>query len=190
MRIISGSFKGKKLLQPIDKLTRPLRDMVKESIFNLLRHSNKISLNIEMSNVLDLFSGSGSFGLECISRGAKAVTFIENYPKALNVLKKNINKLNLETRSRIINENCFQYFSSNKKIYDKYDLIFIDPPYIKENINPILDAIKEKKILKENGIIIIHKKKTDEANITDKLNIIDKRLYGISKIIIGQFKFD
>ena len=88
MRIISGSFKGKKILQPIDKLTRPLRDMVKESIFNLLRHSNKISLNIEMSNVLDLFSGSGSFGLECISRGAKAVTFIENYPKAINILKK------------------------------------------------------------------------------------------------------
>jgi len=189
MRIISGSFKGKKILQPIDKLTRPLRDMVKESIFNLLQHSNKINLNIEKSNVLDLFSGSGSFGLECISRGAIDVTFVENYPKAINILKKNINKLNLEKRSKIINENCFEYFSSNKKTYDKYDLIFIDPPYREKNINLILETIREKKILNDNGLVIIHRHKKDKINITDKLKIIDQRLYGVSKIIIGRLSF-
>jgi 16S rRNA (guanine966-N2)-methyltransferase len=68
MRIISGIYKGKKLIIPDDKFTRPLKDLVKESIFNLITHSNKITVNIEKSNVLDLFSGSGSFGLECISR--------------------------------------------------------------------------------------------------------------------------
>jgi len=63
MRIISGSFKGKKLLQPLDKLTRPLRDLVKESIFNLIQHSNQFNVSIKNSNILDLFAGSGSFGL-------------------------------------------------------------------------------------------------------------------------------
>ena len=75
MRIISGNFKGKKLFLPKDKNTRPLKDIVKESIFNLINHSSKINLNIENSLVLDLFSGTGSFGIECLSRGSKNVIF-------------------------------------------------------------------------------------------------------------------
>ena len=77
MRIISGNFKGKKILEPKDKLTRPLKDLTKESIFNVIKHSNKFNINMEKSNVLDLFSGIGSFGLECLSRGASTVTFFE-----------------------------------------------------------------------------------------------------------------
>ena len=75
MRIISGQFKGKKIQEPKDKLTRPLKDLTKESIFNILNHSNLLNLDLKKSNVLDLFSGVGSFGLECISRGALSVTF-------------------------------------------------------------------------------------------------------------------
>ncbi len=74
MRIISGHFKGKKILQPKDFKTRPLKDLTKESIFNIIVHSNKFSINLEDSNILDLFSGVGSFGLECLSRGSKKVT--------------------------------------------------------------------------------------------------------------------
>lgn len=76
MRIISGKFKNKKLLLPDNKLTRPLRDLVKESIFNILEHSLFSNINIENSNILDLFSGTGSFGLEAISRGARFVRFV------------------------------------------------------------------------------------------------------------------
>ena len=90
MRVISGSLKGKKILIPHDKNTRPLRDMVKESIFNLIKHSKKLDLDINNSNILDLFSGTGSFGLECFSRGCKNVMFVENYSKILDILKKNI----------------------------------------------------------------------------------------------------
>ena len=75
MRIIAGDFKGKKIIFPLDKNTRPLRDMVKEAIFNLIENSNKFDLKLNESYVLDLFSGSGSFGLECLSRGAKEVFF-------------------------------------------------------------------------------------------------------------------
>ena len=88
MRIIGGKLRGKKILPPKDDKTRPLRDLVKESIFNLLNHSSKINFQMENSVILDLFSGSGSFGLECISRGANNVTFVENYHEALIVLKK------------------------------------------------------------------------------------------------------
>ena len=90
MRIISGNFKGKKILQPKDKFTRPLKDLTKESIFNIIKHSNKFNIDIEKSNILDLFSGVGSFGLECLSRGASTVTFVENYKEVLPILKKNI----------------------------------------------------------------------------------------------------
>ena len=88
MRIISGNFKGKKILLPKDKLTRPLKDLTKESIFNILEHSNKLNVRLENSNILDLFSGVGSFGLECLSRGSSSVTFIENYNNASACFKK------------------------------------------------------------------------------------------------------
>ena len=90
MRIISGNSKGKKILEPKDLNTRPLKDLTKESIFNVLIHSNKFNIKLENSNVLDLFSGVGSFGLECLSRGSSNVTFVENYNNVLPVLKKNI----------------------------------------------------------------------------------------------------
>ena len=95
MRIISGKFKGKKILEPKDSKTRPLKDLTKESIFNIIKHSNKFSIDLDKSEILDLFSGTGSFGIECLSRGAKFVTFVENYTKILPVLKQNLQNLKL-----------------------------------------------------------------------------------------------
>ena len=89
MRIISGSFKGKKILEPKDKNTRPLKDLVKESIFNIITHSNKFETNIVNANILDLFSGTGSFGIEGLSREANHVTFVENYTGILDILDWN-----------------------------------------------------------------------------------------------------
>ena len=88
MRIISGLFKGKKILEPKDNKTRPLKDLTKESIFNIIRHSNKFEISLTNSYILDLFSGVGSFGIECLSRGVKKVIFIENYIGVTPLLKK------------------------------------------------------------------------------------------------------
>ena len=93
MRIIAGEYRGKNLFLPKDKNTRPLRDSVKENIFNLITHSKKIKIKLSESCVLDLFAGTGSFGIECLSRGAKEVTFFENYPEAIEILKRNLNTL-------------------------------------------------------------------------------------------------
>jgi len=185
MRIISGNLKGKKILLPIDKKTRPLRDLVKESIFNLIEHSNKFNCRISNSNILDLFSGSGSFGLECASRNAKKITFVEKHNKALEVLKQNILSLGIEKKSCILETDCFNFFDSSKIFTEKFDLIFIDPPYKEEKINIIVDNIKNKEILKKDGILIIHRHRKDNNTISNKLNILDERNYGISKIIIG-----
>ncbi len=185
MRIIGGNFKGKKILIPKDKKTRPLRDLVKESIFNLILHSKKFNCSIDNSNVLDLFSGTGSFGLECISRDSNMVTFFENYSEALYVLKKNIKSLNVDNKCKIIEEDCFEFFKAKKSFKEKFDIIFIDPPYKEMRINFLIYSILEKKILKNNGILIIHRHKKDNVAISHKLKILDQRTYGISKIIIG-----
>ena len=91
MRIISGTFKGKKILEPKDFKTRPLKDLTKESIFNIIRHSKKLNVNLEESYVLDLFSGVGSFGLECLSRGAKKLFFLK-ITKMRGYFKKKFDK--------------------------------------------------------------------------------------------------
>ena len=182
MRIISGIYKGKKLIIPDDKFTRPLKDLVKESIFNLITHSNKITVNIEKSNVLDLFSGSGSCGLECISRGSSKVVFFENQRSILKVLKQNINSIDKENISTIYEFDVINFFASQDKFYNKFNIIFLDPPYKEKRINEIIENILRKKILRKDGIIIIHRHKNDKINITNKLNIIDLRTYGISRI--------
>jgi len=184
MRIIGGNFRGKKIILPEDKRTRPLRDIVKESIFNLIEHSNKFNFKIRDSLVLDLFAGSGSFGLECISRGAKKVIFLENYTKILNILKKNIYSINATKKSYIVEKNCFDFLLKNNQFQNEFNLIFLDPPYREERINYLVDKIKENKILKKDGIMIIHRHKKDNLMISKKINILDERVYGISKITI------
>ena len=185
MRIISGKYKGKKIFLPQDNYTRPLKDIVKESIFNVIEHSNKISFSIKNSTVLDLFSGSGSFGLEAISRGAKNVIFVEKYSKVIPILKKNINHLKCDEQCELSNIDCFEFFNQKKKSQSSFDMIFLDPPYKEKKINSLIEQIIIKKILKKNGILIIHRHKKDDVILTEKLKIIDLRIYGISKIIFA-----
>ena len=123
MRIISGIFKGKKILEPLDKNTRPLKDLTKESIFNIIKHSNKFNVELSGATILDLFSGVGSFGIECLSRGAKKVIFVENYINVLKILKKNINNLKSINNYEIIEQNIYE---NNLEFYIKntFDIIF------------------------------------------------------------------
>ena len=184
MRIISGDYKGKKILLPKDKLTRPLKDLTKESIFNIIKHSKLLEVNLENSNILDLFSGVGSFGLECLSRGAAGVTFLESYKEVLTILKKNIDNLKQQGSSSIIEKDIFAE-NTLKKINNKFDIIFMDPPYKEKKLVNLLDTIIKLKLLKDNGIIIIHRHKKEEDIFPNEFNIIIKKNYGISKIIFG-----
>ena len=185
MRIISGYLKGRKIIQPKDRLTRPLKDLTKESIFNIIKHSNLINFDLKKSQILDLFSGVGSFGLECVSRGAKNVTFCENYPESIKVLKKNILNFECQNKTKIIIENIFNIKNLTQFYNKKFEIIFLDPPYKEKKLNNLLDDILFLKLLKKDGIIIIHRHKKEEENYPEKFNILKIKIYGISKIIFG-----
>tara|TARA_B100000795_G_scaffold48260_1_gene31693 strand:+ start:661 stop:1224 length:564 start_codon:yes stop_codon:yes gene_type:complete len=186
MRIISGKNRGKKILPPKDLKTRPLKDLTKESIFNIIIHSNKFNVVLENSNILDLFSGVGSFGLECLSRGSAKTTFVENYKEAITILKKNITSLNYEKESLVIEKDILKNLDF-KNIKEKFNIIFADPPYKEENLNLILLKILNSEILDDQGIVIIHRQKNDKDNYPDEFKIIEEKTYGISRIIFGIF---
>ena len=186
MRIISGSNKGKKLIMPNDKTTRPLKDIAKESIFNVLTHANYINFHIKNSEVLDLFSGIGSFGLECISRGSKFVFFLENYPPVLKILKNNISNLKYENKSKVIDVDAFKIENNLFKKNQKFQIIFCDPPYKEKKIELLIKKIIEMDILEKNGIIIIHRKKGDLDKFPKEFKIIDKKNYGLSTFVFGR----
>ena len=186
MRIISGNYKGKKILLPKNKLTRPLKDLTKESIFNIIKHSRLLNINLENSNILDLFSGVGSFGLECLSRGAANVTFLESYNEVISILKKNIDNLEQQTSSNIIEKDIFTE-NTLKRLNKKFDIIFMDPPYKEKKIKTLLNTIINLKLLKDNGVIIIHRHKKEEDSLPNEFNILIKKNYGISKIIFGNY---
>ena len=181
MRIISGSFKGKKIFEPKNSLTRPLKDLTKESIFNIIAHSNKLKINLSNAVVLDLFSGVGSFGIECLSRGVKEVTFIENYKEVLPILKKNLQNLDLNNY-KIIEKDIYNP-DTLKKLENKFDIIFLDPPYKDKNLSIIFKNILNEKILNKNGLIILHRHKKEKDDFPSNFKIIEEKNYGISKII-------
>ena len=181
MRIIAGSFKGKKLIKPENLKTRPLKDIVKESIFNIISHSNKFEINLFNSNVLDLFSGVGSFGIECLSRGVKEVIFIENYEKVLNILKKNLGNLKSISNYKILVKDIYKQ-NTISLLSTKFDLIFLDPPFKDRNLQFIFNNIIKYELLKKNGIVILHRHKNEKNQNFEGLNIIDRKIYGLSEI--------
>ena len=186
MRIISGKSKGKKILDPNNLNTRPLKDLTKESIFNIIIHSNKFNVKLENSNVLDLFSGVGSFGLECLSRGSNNITFVENYKYVLPILKKNIFNLDYQDNVSVIENDILNQL--NFEFFDKkFDIIFMDPPYKEQNLSKIIADIMDAQILKDDGIIIIHRHKKEKDTLPDKFRILEEKIYGISRVLFGNF---
>ncbi|HIF61733.1 MAG TPA: 16S rRNA (guanine(966)-N(2))-methyltransferase RsmD [Candidatus Pelagibacter sp.] len=189
MRIISGNLKGSTLYLPESKKTRPLKDMARESIFNLLTHSKKITFELKDSNILDLYAGTGSFGLECLSRGSKKVCFVEKSKDVLKILEKNIEKLKLKEKTKVFNNDVF-ILIKKKNIFDlKFNLIFCDPPFINKDTENIIDIIFNNNILENEGIIILHRNKNSKDKYPKYFKIIDERIYGVSKIIFGKILF-
>jgi|TARA_B100001094_G_C18048277_1_gene728641 16S rRNA (guanine966-N2)-methyltransferase len=185
MRIISGKLKGRSINFLKNSITRPLKDSVKENIFNILKHSNLIDVVIENSNILDLYSGIGSFGLESISRGAKNVTFVEQNKSAANILEKNIIHLDVSGHTTIINSKVENFLKNNEN--GKFNIFFLDPPFSDKKFTQNLNLIKKSKIYKVKHIIIIHRERKSKDNFHNFLKMIATKQYGRSKIIFGVF---
>ena len=187
MRIIAGKLKGITLHPPQNKITRPLKDRARESIFNLLTHSNKMSFQFEKSNILDLYAGTGSFGLECLSRQAGSVCFVEKANDAKKILEKNIEKLKVKKNAYIFLDDVFDLIKRNSIFKSKFDLIFCDPPFKDSNIEKLIQLICNNNVLQKDGILILHRNINTNEKLPNYFKIIDERLYGISKITFGKF---
>ena len=187
MRIIRGKFKNKALFFPQNTKTRPLKDNVRESIFNILEHSKKININIKNSKILDLYSGSGSFGLESFSRYETEVHFVEKDMDALNSLKKNIKNLDIENKVFLYETDVIN-FIENLNNDKKFEIIFFDPPYSDNSFLIALEKIKEKNLINNNYVIIIHRDKKERKILNNKnINILENRTYGRSQIFFVKF---
>lgn len=181
MRIISGKARGTKLYTLEGLTTRPTLDRVKESIFNIIQQ------DIAQSTVLDLFAGSGAIGLEMVSRGAKKAVLCDSSKQAIDIIKKNIQKTHFEERVELYNLDFLQCL--NKVKNEKFDLIYIDPPYDTDFIKKALKEIQKLNIINEETKIIVET--DDEERILKEIEklefkIIDKRQYGRAIIIFLQ----
>jgi 16S rRNA (guanine966-N2)-methyltransferase len=174
MRIIAGKFRGRKLLPPEGDATRPVTDRVKQSLFDIL------TPNIEGARVYDLFAGTGSMGLESLSRDAAHASFFESDRSALDRLKKNITTLKLESRSQIIPGDLFKWISTSTPT-ERANLIFLDPPYrfLKEHpdkLQNLAQAIAKNHLAAE-GLLIFRHDVQDELELPP-LKTLDRREYG------------
>jgi 16S rRNA (guanine(966)-N(2))-methyltransferase RsmD len=173
LRVISGLKKGYRLKAPKGRDTRPTEDRIKESLFNILRNID------EKSIVLDLFAGSGSIGIEFLSRGAKKVYFIDKSYLSIKVIKENLQHTNLEDKAKVIKNDSIRSIESLGKENIKFNYIFIDPPYEQNLIIISLEKIWNERILDKGGIIIIeHEKELILQDEIHEFKKIDYRNYG------------
>ncbi|SKC87165.1 16S rRNA (guanine(966)-N(2))-methyltransferase RsmD [Maledivibacter halophilus] len=177
MRIISGEAKGVKLKAPKGIKTRPTSDKVKESVFNI------IAPYVENSNILDLFSGTGNLGIEAVSRGAAHAYLVEKNRKQYNIIKENILKTKLNDKIEVIIEDVYIALEKFGKSNHKFDIIFMDPPYLKNYIIPCLGKIAEINLLDADGIIIVeHDIKDIIPEVINNLVRFKEKKYGSTMI--------
>lgn len=170
MRIIAGRAKGHKLVAPKGDTTRPALDRVKESVFAIL-------FDITDESALDLFAGTGSMGLEAISRGAKSCVFVEQNRAALESLAKNIEHCKFKNES-IVLKGTVESALKKDLAGQSFDLIFCDPPYLKDLVNPSLKLIAENLQLHENCRIVVEHHPKEPIVPPQGLTLTDARTYG------------
>jgi 16S rRNA (guanine966-N2)-methyltransferase len=171
MRIIAGEYRGRKLLPPIGDVTRPITDRVKQSLFDILTPL------LPGTKVYDCFAGTGSMGLESLSRGAERATFFEKDPSALKRLRQNIETLGVTEQSTIIAGDLFKWFAS-ADVREPADLIFLDPPYRFVRTSPLPDLMRQmSRHHVPKGIIVFRHDAKDRLDV-NFLDCFDRRDYG------------
>ncbi len=178
MKIISGLYKGREIKGYDIIGTRPTMNRIKESLFAMIQNY------LDEAIVLDLFSGTGNYGIEALSNGSKYVYFNDLNPKCIKVIKDNLDYCNIKSNYEVLNldyNKCLDYLH-NKNI--KFDLIFLDPPYKEDIINSIISKINEYDLLNNKGLIICELTNNNLLNNYKDLSIYKTRKYGDKEIII------
>ncbi|HYC30193.1 MAG TPA: RsmD family RNA methyltransferase, partial [Chitinophagaceae bacterium] len=169
MRIISGIHKGRKFTPPSDIPARPTTDFAKEALFNILQNH----LDFSKVKFLDLFAGTGSLDYELYSRGCRKMVMVDLSPISLKFIQKMAQELGMEQYCRIIKADVFQYLRAER---ETYNLIFAGPPYKLENIDEIPEVIFERKILSDDGLLIMET--SPRHRYEDHPHLVDHRNYG------------
>lgn len=191
MRIISGTAKGRKILSPKNegritekgeiRATRPTLDRVKESMFNILGH------RVYGASVLDMFSGTGSLGLECASRGAKKVVFLERFKETYDILLENIKNLGFSSVSQVYMKDSYEFIKSLASRGEKFDIIFVDPPYLNHMVDKAVQLIAEYDLLQKDGLIVSkYDREEPRYKPEEKYELVDERKYGNTIIAFYQ----
>ena len=184
MRIISGTMRGTKLYTLEGINTRPTLDRVKEALFS------KIHMDLQDANVLDLFSGSGALGLEALSRGAQKAVLCDSSRDAIKIIKQNIEKTKTNEKVLLLNCDYKKALEQLKNQDEKFDIIFLDPPYKTNFAEESVKIIEQTNLLNEDGIIILEsddKEKVIKNLYTEKLEIKDLKKYGRVYLLFLKF---
>jgi len=173
LRIISGSLRGKKLHTVRGMKVRPTADRLRESIFNIL------SSRIHKAVVLDLFAGTGAFGIEAISRGAEYAVFIDNSREALSVIARNIEACAFSNRTKIVKWDIERNLNCIKSFNQAFNLVFIDPPYNQNIINPSLSNLFKSGSLATGACVVLEHSAAEPLPADlGAFEIEDQRKYG------------
>jgi len=179
VRIIAGEFRSRKLKAPPLRIARPTKDRVREAVFSAIAGWT------EKSRVLDLFSGSGAYGLEALSRGAAFCTFVDNDLECTGIIRENVEGLGLEQRSGIKRMDAAEYLDSLKDGHEKFDIVFLDPPYGEGTSKNILIMIERYDILGDSGLLIAeHDSKERVPERVGGLSLYKQKSYGITSVSI------
>ena len=185
MRIITGTARGTKLLSPEGTATRPTSERAKEAVFSVL------AFDVPGRRVLDLFAGSGQLALEALSRGAESAVLVDSAVSAIDVIRKNVVKTHMEQRASVVRMDCLPYLKS-AKTDEPFDLIFIDPPYIKRLVPDMLTMILERGLATKNAIFVCESEEEDvfEGNETlrEQFNLRRKARYAKAVVTILERK--
>ncbi len=171
MRVITGSAKGRRLLAPKSDKIRPALDKVKESVFDIL-------FDVEGKSVLDLFAGTGSMGIEALSRGASHATFVDDFVPAVVLVRKNLKLCGFEDRASIVKSPVSAAIRKLEKKNASFDIIFVDPPYLKNLVKATLEALSQSSIIHPSSIIIVEHHPKELIMEIKGLKITDSRKYG------------
>ena len=176
MRVIAGKARGTRLISSEGLETRPTSDRIKESLFNI------ITPDLDDCCFLDLFSGSGGIGIEALSRGAKEVTFVEVSKNALKCIQENIEKTKFKSFAKVLNTTNITALAQFKRDNQKFDIIFMDPPYNKDLINGTIDLITKYELLTPNGYMIVERDSSSKLTYGPELELWKEKKYGKTTI--------
>ncbi len=181
MRIIAGQYRGRTLTTVRDLSVRPTTDRAKQTIFDIL--SNR--LDFDGIEVLDLFAGSGSLGLEAISRGAAHVTFVDKAAQALRSLESNIETLRCADQCTAYTAEVFWFLKNTRK---SFDLVFVDPPYRLERIEELPNAVYESPVVKAGTIVVMEHSKSSEVVVSNDKFDATRKQFGQTTVLILETK--